>query len=75
MGHGRKLVQATCPTVRWVQESLKDARLANAGMDDDQLAASRQTARLKHALDQANTALREAQSALDKVRGCRAGFK
>lgn len=47
-------------------------RLANAGMDDDQLAAGRQVARLKHALEEAHVALREAQAALDKV-GCGVG--
>lgn len=64
LSHPRSLHAAPTPAL---QESLKDARLANAGMDDNQLAAGRQMARLKHALEEAHAALREAQAALDKV--------
>jgi hypothetical protein len=59
------------PTI--MQESLKDAHLANAGMDDDQMTSSRQVARLKHALEESHTTLKEAQLALDKVRHQQAG--
>lgn len=51
------------------QEALKDARCANADMDDDALSAGRAAARLRHALEESQGALREAQGALAQVRG------
>lgn len=49
------------------QEALKDARCANADMDDDALTSSRQVARLRHALEESQGALKEAQAALSEV--------
>lgn len=49
------------------QETLKDARTANADMDDDALTSSRQVARLRHALEDSQGTLKEAQAALSQV--------
>ena len=51
-----------------LQETLKDARSANADMDDDAMSNSRQVARLRHALEESQAALRAAQAALAQVR-------
>lgn len=56
------------PLASTQQETLKDARSANADMDDDALSSSRQVARLRHALEDSQTALKEAQAALGQVR-------
>ena len=49
------------------QEMLKDARTANADMDDDAMSSSRQAARLRHALEESQAALKAAQAALAQV--------
>lgn len=55
------------------QECLKDARCANADMDDDALTSSRQVARLRHALEDSQSTLKEAQAALSQVGRARLG--
>ena len=51
-----------------LQETLKDARSANADMDDESMSSSRQAARLRHALEESQAALKAAQAALAQVR-------
>lgn len=46
------------------QETLKDARTATADMDDDAMSSGRQVARLRHALDGSQAALKAAQEDL-----------
>lgn len=53
-----------CPCFHDQQEILKDARSANADMDDDALSSTRQVARLRHALEDSQGALKEAQATL-----------
>lgn len=55
------------------QEMLKDARTANADMDDDAMSSSRQAARLRHALEESQAALKAAQAALAQVRSAGGG--
>jgi hypothetical protein len=57
-----------------VQEVVKDARTASADMDEDAFASGRAAARLRHALEESQAALREAREALEQARGCSIGI-
>ena len=59
-------VGLACPAL--LQEMLKDARSANADMDDDVMCSNRQVARLRHSLEESQAALKAAQAALAQVR-------